>query len=129
MTSRGDELVTVRLAGAIVQGAPIDTRVAGALVAVPREKLDADDLVYRVAGTGLCGHGIERSDLLIVEPRSDGNAATGELVVVTLEHRTFVGRWWTKHGRRVLLDHALQTIAEGSGLCVMGAVTVVIREQ
>jgi SOS-response transcriptional repressor LexA len=96
---------------------------------VPREKLDADDLVYRVAGTDLRGHGIERSDLLIVEPRPDGNAATGELVVVMLDRRAFVGRWWTKHGRRVLLDHALQPIAEGCDLRVIGAITVVIREQ
>ena len=128
MTSR-DELVTVRLAGAIVHGRPIDTRVSGALVAVPGEKLDADDLVYRVAGTDLRGHGIERGDLLIVEPRPEGNAATGELVVVTIDPRVFVGRWWTKHGRRVLLDHALHPIAEGRDLRVIGAVTVVIREQ
>ena len=121
-------MMTVRLAGAIVQGAPIDTRVSGALVAVPDEKLDADDLVYRVAGAELRGHGIERGDLLIVEPRPEGTAATGELVVVTLEHRAFVGRWWTKRGRRALLDHALHPIVEDGPLRVLGAVTVVIRE-
>jgi SOS-response transcriptional repressor LexA len=127
MTALGDDQVMVRLAGDIVHGAPIDARASGARVSVPQEKLDADDIVYRVAGTDLRGHGIERGDLLIVEPRPDGNAATGELVVVTLEGRTFVGRWWTKHGRRALLDHALQPITEGRELRVLGAVTVVVR--
>jgi hypothetical protein len=45
-----------------------------------------------------------------------------------LGERTYVGRWWTKHGRRALLDHALVPIVEGHDLCVIGAVTVVVRE-
>src|SRR5260221_7010025 len=128
MTAGDDEMTTTRLGGAIVQGAPIDTSVTGAFVAVPREKLDADDLVFRVARSELREFGIERDDLLIVEPRPDGNAATAELVLVTLRERAFVGRWWTKRGRRALLDHALAPIAEGQDLRVVGAVTVVVRE-
>jgi acetoacetate decarboxylase len=128
MTSRRDETTTVRLAGAVVHGAPIDTSVAGAFVCVPAEKLDADDLVYRVARGDLRELGIERGDLLIVEPRPDGQAATAELVLALLHERAFVGRWWTKRGRRALLDHALSPVAEHEELRVLGAITVVIRE-
>jgi len=124
----GDEMATARLAGAVTQGAPIDTSVTGDFVAVPREKLDADDLVFRVARSDLREFGIERGDLLIVEPRPDGNAATAELVLVTLHERAFVGRWWTKRRRRALLDHALAPIAEDHELRVIGAVTVIVRE-
>ena len=116
------------LAGAIAQGAPIDTSVAGAFVGVPAEKLDVDDLVYRVARSDLRDLGIERGDLLIVEPRPDGQAATAELVLAFLHERVFVGRWWTKRGRRALLDHALAVVAEHHELRVLGAITVVIRE-
>lgn len=128
MTARRDEMTTVRLAGGIVQGAAIDTSVAGVLVAVPHEKLDVDDLVFRAARIDLRGFGIERGDLLIVEPRPEGNAATAELVLVTLRERTYLGRWWTKRGRRALLDHALVPIIEDDDLRVIGAVTVVVRE-
>ena len=128
MTSTHEEMMTVRLAGAVSHGAVIDTSVAGALVSVPRGKVDADDLVFRVARGDLQELGIEHGDLLIVEPRPDGNAATAELVLAFLHERTLVGRWWTKQGRRALLDHALQPIAEGEELRVLGAITVVLRE-
>lgn len=128
MTLASNEMTTVRLAGALVQGAAIDTSVIGAFVAVPREKLDADDVVFRVVRSDLREFGIERGDLLIVEPRPEGNAATAELVVVTLRERAFLGRWWTKQGRRALLDHALALIAEDPELRVIGAITVVVRE-
>jgi len=127
MTSMHEEMMTVRLAGAVSQGAAIDTSVAGALVSVPRGKVDADDLVFRAVRGDLQELGIERGDLLIVEPRPDGNAATAELVLTLISERAFVGRWWAKHGRRSLLDHALQTIADGAELRVLGAITVVLR--
>jgi len=126
MTS--EEIARMPLAGAIAQGAAIDTSVAGAFVGVPAEKLDVDDLVYRVARSDLRDLGIERGDLLIVEPRPDGQAATAELVLAFLHERVFVGRWWTKRGRRALLDHALAVVAEHHELRVLGAITVVIRE-
>ena len=128
MTSAHEEMVTVRLAGTVSQGAAIDTNPAGAIVSVPRGKIDADDLVFRVARGDLQDLAIERGDLLIVEPRPDGNAATAELVLASLHERTVVGRWWTKNGRRALLDHALRPIAEREELREVGAITVVIRE-
>ena len=128
MTAKGQDVTTTRLAGGVRQAAPIDTSMAGAIVAVPQEKLDAGDLVFRVATADLRELGIERGDLLIVEPRPKGNATTAELVLVMLGERAFIGRWWAKRGRRALLDHALQLISEHQDLRVMGAVTVVVRE-
>jgi hypothetical protein len=128
MTAKGQGSTTARLAGGVRQGAPIDTSEAGATVAVPQERLDGGDLVFRVATAGLRDLGIERGDLLIVEPRPKGNAATAELVLMMLGERAFVGRWWTKRGRRALLDDVLQPISEHQDLRVLGAVTVVVRE-
>jgi hypothetical protein len=122
MTAKDQGITTARLAGGIRQAAPIDMRMAEAIVAVPQEKLDAGDLVFRVATADFRELGIEQGDLLIVEPRSKGNAATTELVLAALGERVFVGRWWTKRGRRALLDHALQPIIEHTDLRVMGAV-------
>lgn len=127
MTSTHEEMTTVRLAGAVSQGAAIDTRVA-TLVSVPRGKIDVDDVLYRVACGDLQKFGIEREDLLVVEPRPDGDAATGELVLASFGERIFVGRWWTKGGQRALLDHAFQPISEDAEVRVLGAVTVVLRE-
>jgi SOS-response transcriptional repressor LexA len=129
MTAKSQGITTARLAGGVRQAAPIDMSMAEAIVAVPQEKLDAGDLVFRVATADLRELGIEQGDLLIVEPRSKGNAATAELVLAALGERVFVGRWWTKRGRRALLDHALQPIIEHTDLRVMGAVTVVMREE
>jgi len=66
-------------------------------------------------------------DLLVVEPRS--HAATGELVIATLENCAFIGRWWAKHGRRALLDGDFQAIAEAPELRVLGAITLVLRDE
>ena len=123
----GEEMITVRLAGAITQGAAIDTRASGVLVTVPREKLDADDLVFRVDDAALRAFGMQRGDLLIVEPRPEGNAATAELVLATLRERAFIGRWWTKRGQRALLDDAYGVICDDRDLQVIGTITVIVR--
>lgn len=129
MTAVGEQMTTVRLAGAIVQGAALDTGPAGQRVTVPREKIDRDDLVFRVACADLVAFGIEEGDLLIVEPRPEGDAATAELVLAMLDGRAYVGRWWRKQSRRALLNHGLVPIAEDPALWVTGAVTVVVRER
>jgi hypothetical protein len=53
--------------------------------------------------------------------------ATGELVFVTIETKAFIGRWWTKHGRRELLDDSLSLITDDERLEVIGAITVIMR--
>lgn len=128
MTSdRDDRMVTVALAGGVSQGAEIDASFAGEQVAIPADKIDRGDVVFRVAAANLRGFGIERDDILVIETRPEGHAATGELVLVTIETNAFIGRWWTKHGRRELLDEVLSLITDDPRLRLIGAVTVVMR--
>lgn len=128
MTSdRNDGMVTIVLAGGISQGAEIDASFAGEQVSIPADKIDEGDVVFRAAAANLRGFGIERDDLLVVETRPDGHAATAELVVVTIGTKAFLGRWWTKHGRRELLDDRLSLITDDARLQVVGAITVVMR--
>lgn len=127
MTSDRDGMVTIVLAGGISQGAEIDATFAGEHVSIPADKIDEGDVVFRVAAANLRGFGIERDDLLVVETRPSGHAATAELVLVTIETKSFIGRWWTKHGRRELLDHVLSLITDDERLQVIGAITVIMR--
>ena len=83
--------------------------------------------MFRVAGDFL-SLGLADRDLLIVERRPDGNAATGEFVITTLHERAFLGRWWAKHGDRMVLDNDFRSVVEGPVLQVLGAVTLIVRE-
>ena len=128
MTSdRDDSMVMIVLAGGVSQGAEIDASFAGTQVAIPADKIDEGDVVFRVAAANLRGFGIERDDILVIETRPDRQAATGELVLVTIETKAFIGRWWTKHGRRDLLDEVLSLITDDERLQVIGAITVIMR--
>lgn len=126
-SDRDDGIVMIVLAGCVSQGAKIDASFAGEQVAIPADKIDEGDVVFRVAAWNLRGFGIERDDILVVEMRPDGHAATGELVLVTIETKAFIGRWWTKHGRRELLDDVLSLITDDERLQVVGAITVIMR--
>lgn len=126
-TNHPNEVVSVPLAGAVSQGAPIDRSVAGEVVQLPRVTIDDREIAFRAATSHLRAFSIERGDILIVELRWDGRAATAELVLATLDERVFVGRWWTKHGQRALVDHASSLITNDARLQVMGAITLVVR--
>ena len=84
--------------------------------------------MFRVAGD-MPDVGLADRDLLIVEPRPNGGAATGEFVIATLDHDAFIGRYWKKHGARSLLDDAFHVIAQGPALRVLGAVTLILRDE
>jgi SOS-response transcriptional repressor LexA len=84
--------------------------------------------VFRVTGD-LPEIGLADRDLLIVEPRAKGDAATGEFVIATLGNDAFIGRYWKKHGARLLLDGAFHIIAQGAALRVLGAVTLILRDE
>lgn len=117
----------VPLAGVVSQGVSIDTNTAGERIEIPSEQIEADDLLYRVGSSAPYDVGIRDNDLLIVERRRDGRAATAELVLAEIEERVFVGRWWAKHGRQALMDAGMETIVEDARLRVLGAVTVIVR--
>ncbi|MFP5245488.1 MAG: LexA family protein [Thermoanaerobaculia bacterium] len=120
-------MVTVSITGVLSQGAPFDKSTLPEGADVPADQIDAHEYVLRVKGTSLRTFGIEPADLLIIEPRPDRRAATGELVLAQLGERVFLGRWWMKQGRRVLMDAGIQPITEDAGLRVIGAVTVIVR--
>jgi SOS-response transcriptional repressor LexA len=120
-------MTIVPLAGVLSQGVPIDESSAPETAEVPANQIDEHDFVLRVKGTSLRAFGIEPADLLIVESRPDGYAATGELVLAKLGDLMFLGRWWTKHGRRALMDASILPIRESNDLLVIGAVTVIVR--
>jgi SOS-response transcriptional repressor LexA len=116
-----------RLAGAISQGQPIDAGVAGERLTIPAEIMEENEIVYRVGQADLQGLGLERGDLLVVEPRPAGKAATGELVIATIGDRVFVGHWWRKHGRRALMSDRYSVVAEEQGLRIAGAINAIFR--
>lgn len=95
---------------------------------VPADKIGPEELVFRVAGD-IPDVGLADRDLLIVEPRANGDAATGEFVIATLGNDAFIGRYWKKHGARSLLDGAFHVIAQGPALRVLGAVTLILRDE
>jgi SOS-response transcriptional repressor LexA len=95
---------------------------------IPADKISPGELVFRIAGDML-EVGLADRDLLIVEPRASGDAATGEFVIATLGHDAFIGRYWKKHGARSVLDDAFHVIAQGPALRVLGAVTLILRDE
>jgi hypothetical protein len=97
-------------------------------VTIPADKIEPSDIVFRL-GDDVSDLGLAARDLLVIEPRAKGRAATGELVIASLHERTFIGRWWAKHGRRALLDDEFRTIVEVPELLVLGAVTLVARDE
>jgi hypothetical protein len=117
-------VVSVRLTGVIAQGMPITP--SDEYVTISAEKIDAGEIVLRV-GRDVTEFGLRARDLLIVEPRLHQQAATGEFVIALQGERAFIGRWWAKHGQRMLLDDAFQTIARA--LRVYGAITLIVRDE
>lgn len=108
------------------QGVPLIEK--DEFVIVSTDKIGTGEAVFRVAGD-MPDVGLADRDLLIVEPRATGAAATGELVIATLGDNAFIGRYWKKHGARSLLDGAFHVIAQGPALRVLGTVTLVLRDE
>lgn len=111
-----------QLAGEISQGSPIDAGVAGEPLTIPAGIIEEGEIVFRAARADLQEFGIERSDLLVVEQRPDGHAASAELVVARIGDRVFVGHWWGKHGRRAVVGDKYSVVAEERGLHVFAIV-------
>ncbi len=117
-----------QLAGEISQGLPIDEGAAvGERLMIPADFIEETEVVFRAARWDLEEFGVECGDLLIVEQRPDGHAASGELVVARVGDRVLVGHWWVKRGRRAVVGHSLSVVAEERGLQVIGAITAIVR--
>jgi SOS-response transcriptional repressor LexA len=116
-----------QLAGEISQGSLIDAGVAGELLTIPADLIEEGEIVFRAARADLQEFGIECGDLLVVEQRTDGHAASAELVVAMIGDRVFVGHWWSKRGRRAVMGDAYSVVAEERGIQVVGAITAIVR--
>lgn len=117
-------MMPVRIVGILLQASTITP--AQQTVGVPRERVEPEEVGYRVAEY-LPSIGLHAGDVLIVDPRP--TAATGEFVIATLGERAYIGRWWKKHGRRAVLDDQLRVIIEAPPLRIVGAVTLVVRDE
>jgi hypothetical protein len=49
-------------------------------------------------------------------------------VITTLQKRAFLGRWWAKHGDRMVLDNDFRSVVQAPEVQVLGAVTLIVRE-
>ena len=126
MQSTGDDFM--RVCATFTHGYPLDFR-EGELVHLPPELVEGHELVIRVVRKGVTGWNVQRGDLLTVEQRPGGKAATGELVLAAVGRAVYLGRWWNKRGRRALLDVRMQPVIEGPGVKVFGAVILVTRDE
>lgn len=116
----------VGLAGWFTPGEPLD-RSADETIAVPLDIADDEDELYRVRDRGIPALNIRPNDVLVVQPRPQGTAATAELVLVEYDGHAHVGRWWATRGRRAVLDEARVPIVEGRRIQVVGAITLIVR--
>lgn len=116
-----------QLAGEISQGSQIDAGAASEPLTIPADIIEEGEIVFRAARSDLQEFGIECGDLLVVEQRPDGHAASAELVVAMIGDRAFVGHWWGKHGRRAVMGDLSSVVVEEHGLHIVGAITAIVR--
>jgi hypothetical protein len=116
----------VRLTGWFTPGEPLDRRRTETIT-IPIDIADEDDELYRVVDRGIPALNIRPDDILVVEPRPEGNVATSELVLVEYEGHAHAGRWWAKRGYRAVVDEERAPIVEGRGIRVVGAITLIVR--
>jgi SOS-response transcriptional repressor LexA len=99
-------------------------------VAVPKSIVEHGEIIFRARGSDLRDQGIEDGDLLVVELRPRGRAATGELVIGKIGRQVFIGRWWSKHGQKALMSNGLSEVTVGRSersLKVVAAINQIVR--
>lgn len=122
-----EDVTRIKLSGEIRNGEPIDENVAGEVLLLPTSMIEGEELLFRVRGPALHAIDIEDGDLLVVELRPRGRAASGELVIAKVGTLAYVGRWWQKHGRRAVVANPMTEGTSDKHLKVMAAVNVVVR--
>lgn len=114
----------VKTKGELRQGQPID-EAKKETVHVPKSLVEEGEIVFRARGEDLGDQGIEDGDLLVVQLRQRGRAATGELVIGKIGDNCYVGRWWEKHGRKALMSDGLAEVTVGKSKRVLKVVAVI----
>ena len=121
--------VEVEIAGELRHGYAID-ETKKEKIAMPKSLVDEGEVVFRARGDGMQDQGIHDGDLLIVELRPRGRAATGELVIGRIGKQVFVGRWWQKHGLKQLMSLNFSEVTVGRAsrsLKVVAAINHILR--
>jgi transcriptional regulator with XRE-family HTH domain len=121
--------VEIETAGEIRHGEPVDESKKET-VAIPKSLVEAGEIVFRARGDNLRDQGIEDGDLLIVELRPRGRAASGELVIGKIGRQVFIGRWWQKHGKKALMSNGLSEVTVGRStrsLKIVAAINQIVR--
>jgi transcriptional regulator with XRE-family HTH domain len=119
----------IKTAGEIRQAQPIDESKIET-VTLPKSLVEEDEIVFRARGDAMRDHNIEDGDLLVVERRPRGRAATGELVIGKIGQVVFVGRWWQKRGQKALMTNGLSEVTVGRStrsLKVVAAINQILR--
>ena len=119
----------VETAGEIRHGGVVD-EVRREKVFVPPSLVEKGEIVFRARGDNMRDQGIEDGDLLVVELRPRGRAATGELVIGRIGRIVYVGRWWQKHGQKALMSDGFSEVTIGRSarsLKVVAAINQVVR--
>jgi transcriptional regulator with XRE-family HTH domain len=122
-----EEMTRIKLSGELRNGEPIDESVAGEVILLPNSMIEGEELLFRVRGPALQALDIDDGDLLVVELRPRGRAASGELIIAKVGTLAYVGRWWQKHGRRAVVSNPMTDGTSDKHLKVMAAVNVVVR--
>jgi len=115
----------VKTAGVVAQGAAIDEQHTETAL-VPSQMIEKGEIVFRARGD-FPGLAVENGDLLIVQLRQKGRAATGELAVVKVGPNVFIGRWWQKNGLKVLMTDSMQEITSAKNLKIVAVINAILR--
>src|SRR5438067_8664032 len=119
----------VAISADLKQGQPIRELAEAETVAIPSPLIDKGEIIFSARGDELRDVGIEDGDLLVIELRTKGRAATGELVLGKVGEDVYIGRWWQKHGEKRLMTDSRAEIAVASkrGFKVVAVVNQIIR--
>jgi SOS-response transcriptional repressor LexA len=120
---------SVKVAAEIRQGEPV-VELKGETTALPASLIEKGEIVFRARGDKLRHEGIEDGDLLVVQLRPKGRAATGELVIGKIDENVWVGRWWQKNGSKALMTDGPSVVTTGvakGALKVVAAINAIVR--
>jgi transcriptional regulator with XRE-family HTH domain len=120
----------VPIAGEIRQGEAV-LELSGETAHLPASVLEKGEVVFRARGDKMRDQGIEDGDLLIVELRQTGRAASGELVIGKVGELLYVGHWWQKHGHKAIMSDGPAELTTGGTskrtLKVLAAINAIVR--
>jgi transcriptional regulator with XRE-family HTH domain len=122
---------SVKVSAEISQGQPV-VELKGDTAAIPASLIEKGEIVFRARGDKLRHEGIEDGDLLVVQLRPKGRAASGELVIGKIGEDVYVGRWWQKNGTKALMSDGPTMVTSGGAkgtLKVVAAINAIVRPE